>query len=207
MAMTLTTQNTVLGALQPKETTARLVSTLFTVILGTILLTISAKISVPVWPVPVSLQTMAVAGIAGAFGWRIGLATVGLYLFQGLMGLPVFISGGGPAYLLGPTGGFLIGFLPMTFVIGLAADRGVSSSFFKLFAAMVAGGAVMFLLGFAWLALMAGSAGWIDQSNVLASAFEKAVAPFIVWDLLKMAFAALTVYGGWQFVKGRKAKS
>lgn len=205
MAMTLTTQNTVLGALQPKDTTARWASALFTIVLGTILLTISAKLSVPTWPVPVTLQTMAIAAIAGAFGWRIGLATVSLYILQGFVGLPVFATGSGPAYILGPTGGFIVGWLPMTLLIGYAADRGASSNFFKLFAAMVAGGTIMFALGFGWLALMAGAAGWIDQTNVLASAFEKAVAPFIVWDLLKMAFAALTVYGGWQLVKGRKS--
>jgi len=67
------------------------------------------------------------------------------------------------------------------------------------------GDAVSFLLGFVWLIAMAGSASWIDQSNVIVSAFAKAVQPFVIWDLLKMALAALTVAGAWQLVKSRQA--
>src|SRR5690606_7609568 len=120
-----------------------------------------------------------------------------LYLAEGAMGLPVFATGGGIAYLVGPTGGFLVGFLVMAAIIGFAADRGASGRPFTLFAAMLVGNAVMFLLGFAWLVAMAGAAQWVDQSNIVGSAFAKAVQPFIVWDMLKMAFAALTVTGLW----------
>ncbi|HWU19767.1 MAG TPA: biotin transporter BioY [Devosia sp.] len=197
MAVTLTTPNTLLGVFQPKGDTAKLVSSLATVVLGTLLLTICAKINVPVWPVPVTLQSFAVAALAAAFGARIGVATVALYLVEGALGLPVFATGGGLAYLMGPTSGFLFGFLVMAAIIGFAADRGASGKPLTLFAAMLAGGAVMFALGFAWLLAMAGQAGWLDQANVVASAFAKAVQPFIIWDILKMALAALTVTGIW----------
>ncbi len=197
MAVTLTTPNTLLGVFQPKGDTAKLVSSLATVALGTLLLTICAKINVPVWPVPVTLQSFAVAALAAAFGARIGVATVALYLVEGALGLPVFATGGGLAYLMGPTSGFLFGFLVMAAIIGFAADRGASGKPLTLFAAMLAGGAVMFALGFAWLLAMAGQAGWLDQTNVVASAFAKAVQPFIIWDILKMALAALTVTGIW----------
>lgn len=204
MAVTMTTPNTVLGALLPREGAARLVGNLLTIVLGTVALTIAAKINVPVWPVPVTLQTFAVAALAAAFGWRIGVATVALYILEGMSGLPVFATGGGPAYILGPTGGFIVGWLPMAYIIGLATDSGASGKPLPLFGAMLLGNAVMFVLGFAWLLLMGASAAWIDQSNLVASAFEKAVQPFIVWDILKMALAALTVSGVWSLVR-RKA--
>ncbi len=197
MAVTLTTPNTLLGVFQPKGDTAKLATNVLTVVLGTLLITAAAKINVPVWPVPVTLQSFAIAALAAAFGMRIGLATVALYLAEGAMGLPVFATGGGAAYLVGPTGGFLLGFLVMAGVIGFAADRGASGRPFTLFGAMLVGNAIMFALGFAWLVAMAGAAQWVDQSNVVGSAFARAVQPFIVWDILKMAFASLTVTGLW----------
>jgi biotin transport system substrate-specific component len=203
MAVTLTTPNTLLGLYQPKGEVAKLASNIATVVLGTLLITLCAKINVPVWPVPVTLQGFAIAALAAAFGMRIGVATVGLYLLEGAMGLPVFATGGGLVYLVGPTGGFLLGFLALAAIVGFAADRGASGKPLALFGAMLLGDAVMFVLGFAWLAVMAGQAGWIDQTNVLGSAFAKAVQPFIVWDILKMALATLTVTGAWNLFAKR----
>ncbi len=204
MAIALTTPNTLFGALQPRAGLARLVAVPLAIVLGTLLITLAAKISVPVWPVPVTLQSMAVAGLAAAFGWRIGVATVALYLIEGMAGLPVFASGGGAAYLMGPTGGFLLGYLPMAYLIGRASDAGASRNALRLGLAMLAGEAVLLACGYAWLVALSGGAGWIDQSNVLLSAFEKAVAPFIVWDLLKLAFAGLTVSGLWTLLSPRR---
>jgi len=202
MAVTLTTPNTLLGVFQPKGDAAKLASNLATVVLGTLLITLAAKINVPVWPVPVTLQSFAIAGLAAAFGLRIGVATVALYLLEGALGLPVFATGGGLPYLMGPSGGFLLGFLVMAFIIGYAADRGASSKPFALFGAMLLGDVALFAIGFAWLLLLSGNAAWVDQSNVLASAFEGAIRPFVLWDILKMALAALTVTGAWNvFVK------
>ena len=203
MAVTLTTPNTLLGLYQPKGDAAKLASNLATVVLGTLLITICAKINVPVWPVPVTMQGFAIAALAAAFGMRIGVATVGLYLLQGAFGLPVFATGGGLAYLVGPTGGFLLGFLALAAIVGYAADRGASGKPLALFGAMLLGDAVVLVLGFAWLVVMAGQAGWIDQSNVVASAFAKAVQPFIVWDILKMALATMTVTGAWGLLSKR----
>lgn len=203
MAVTLTTPNTLLGVFQPKGDAARLASNLATVVLGTLLITICAKINVPVWPVPVTLQGFAIAALAAAFGLRIGVATVALYLLEGAVGLPVFATGGGLAYLVGPTGGFLIGFLVMAAIIGYAADKGASGKPLTLFAAMVAADAVLLVLGFVWLLTLSGSAGWIDQNNVVASAFAGAIQPFVIWDILKMALAALTVTGAWNILAKR----
>lgn len=202
MAVTLTTPNTLLGVFQPRGDAARRASNLATVVLGTLLITVCAKINVPVWPVPVTLQTFAVAALAAAFGLRIGVATVALYLLEGAMGLPVFATGGGLAYILGPSGGFLIGFLLMAAIIGYAADRGASGRPLTMFVAMLAGDAALFVIGFVWLLALSGQAGWIDQTDVVGSAFARAVQPFIIWDVLKLALAALAVTGVWSlFVK------
>ena len=203
MAVTLTTPNTLLGTFQPKSDVAKLATNLATVVLGTLVITIAAKINVPVWPVPVTLQSLAIAALAAAFGARIGVATVALYLAQGAMGLPVFATGGGLPYLMGPTGGFLLGFLFMAGIIGFAADRGASAKPMTLFGAMLVGEAVLLALGFAWLLTLSGQAQWIDQTNVVASAWAGAVQPFLVWDVLKMALAALTVTGAWSLL-GKK---
>jgi biotin transport system substrate-specific component len=197
MAVTLTTPNTLLGAFQPRGSVAKLATNAAIVLLGTMLITAAAKVNVPVWPVPVTLQSFAIAALAAAFGMRIGVATVAAYLLEGAFGLPVFATGGGLPYLVGPTGGFLIGFLAQAAIIGYAADRGASDRPFTLFGAMLVATAVLYAFGFAWLVAMAGQAAWVDQTNVVASAFAKAVQPFVVWDVLKMAFATLTVTGLW----------
>lgn len=211
MALTLTTPNTVLGVLSPKSQSARLVLNLVTVVLGTVLLTVAAKISVPVLPVPVTLQSLAVAIIAAAFGWRIGVATVALYIAEGLSGLPVFASGGGIGYLMSPSFGFIVGWLVMAYIIGRAADLGASGRIVLLFGAMVLGNAVSFAFGFTWLLVVAnviiqtGSAlpGWLDATNLVGTAWAGAVAPFITWDVLKMAFAALSIVGIWKILPKR----
>jgi len=211
MALTLTTNNTVLGALSPKGETARLATSLATVVLGSLLLWASAKISVPITPVPVSLQSFAVAVLAAAFGWRIAVSTLLLYIAEGLAGLPVFAYGGGIQYLLSPSFGFILGFVPMAFIIGLAADRGLSGKVLPLFGAMLLGDAVAFAFGFSWL-LAAGniilSTGaalprWLDAANLLGTAFDGAVKPFVLWDVVKMAFGAITVAGLWQVARKR----
>jgi biotin transport system substrate-specific component len=93
-------------------------------VIGSILLTISAKIQVPFWPVPMTIQTFVVLVLGVAYGWRLAGATVLLYLAQGALGLPVFAAGGGLAYMAGPTGGYLVGFLLAALVVGWLAERG-----------------------------------------------------------------------------------
>lgn len=205
MATTIASSNTLFGALRPRSGAARLIAGVAIAFIGSIVLTASAKISVPVWPVPVTLQTMAVAALAAAFGTRLGLATVLLYIAQGLAGLPVFAgAAAGPAYLMGPTGGFILGFIPMALIVGYAADRGWSRNIFTLGAVMILADAVLFAFGFAWLLALSGQAGWIDTSNVLLSAYKGAVEPFIIWDIVKMAFGAMTIWAGWAVLRNRR---
>lgn len=211
MAETSTTPNTVLGVLLPRAGSTRLLAHLATIVLGALLLTLAAKVSVPVLPVPVSLATFAVAALAAAFGWRIGVATVALYIAQGLAGLPVFTFGGGWSYLLSPSFGFILGYLPMAWIIGLAADRGLTRNALALFGAMLLADAVVFAFGFAWLlavaALITGSGGtlpaWLAGGDLVAAAYAGAVEPFLLWDVLKMALAALTASGLWAMLRRR----
>jgi biotin transport system substrate-specific component len=202
MALPLTTSNTVLGALAPSSAGTRLAGTLLAVVGGTLLLTLSAKVNVPVWPVPVTLQTFAVAALAAGFGWRIGVATVALYIVEGLAGLPVFAgAASGPAYLLGPTGGFIVSWLLMAAIIGRAADAGLSRKPVQMFGFMLLADAVQFVVGFGWLVAVLAAMKGVGPDAVLASAYKGAIEPFVIWDVLKMALAALTVAGCWTLIR------
>jgi len=202
MAETLTTPNTVLGALLPAARGTRLATQIGAVILGTVALTVAAKIQVPVWPVHITLQSMVVAILAGALGWRLGVATVALYIAEGLAGLPVFSTGGGIGYVLSPSFGFIVGWLPMAFIAGFAAEK-AKGRILPMALGFLAANAVSFALGFAWLMVVAnmvlGAGGtlpaWLASGDLLTVAWNGAVQPFILWDVLKMVFAALTVAG------------
>ena len=204
MATTYSTPNTLLGSLGANARPMHLVGAVAVVVFGTLLLAASAHVRIPFIPVPATLQSMTVALIAAAFGARLGVATIALYIVEGLSGLPVFTNGAGPAYVFSPTFGFILGWLPMAYFIGRAADHGLSRRILPLFAIMLASDALSFVFGYLWLVAMSAGAVWIDQANVLASAFDIAVKPFLIWDLLKIAFAAVTIAGGWQLMRTLK---
>jgi biotin transport system substrate-specific component len=213
MAATMTTPNTVLGVLLPREGAARLAANIVTVVIGSLILAAAANIKIPLQPVVINLTTLAVAILAASFGWRIAVATVALYIAEGLAGLPFFANGGGWGYVLSPSFGFIVGYLPMAFIIGWAADRGASASAIRLFGWMLVADAVVFSFGFAWLLVVASlilqSGGalpaWLSSGDLLTVAWNGAVQPFILWDVLKMAFAAVTVAGLWTLLKRKSA--
>jgi biotin transport system substrate-specific component len=182
----------------PEQAVSRAAAEVGLIVFGTILLTLSAKFQVPFWPVPMTLQTGVVALLAAAYGLRLGVATVLLYLVEGAAGFPVFAAGGGLAYLAGPTGGFLIGFIPAAAVIGWAAER--MKNPIALFVAMIAGDAVVFLLGFAWLAWFAAMSSGSTGIGA-AAAFTNGVAKFVLGDLVKLALAAALVSAGARLVR------
>ena len=120
-----------------QNTQSQIIKSLFVIFLGSIILTISAKIKVPFYPVPMTMQTFVVVLIGVTLGWKLGLATVFAYLFEGAIGIPVFAGtpekGLGFAYLMGPTGGYLFGFLVATYVAGsFKYDNCFDSQKFKL---------------------------------------------------------------------------
>ena len=161
-------------------------------IAGTIVMAIAAKIQVPFFPVPMTLQTLAVFLISAAFGRNLAVATMVLYIIEGLFGLPVFAGfEAGPAYMAGPTAGYLAGFVVAAFVIGSSADMGWSRNVLKIGGAMVLGAALIFALGFAWLSTLIGA----------EKAFQFGVVPFALADLVKIAIAALVVSGIWKVWK------
>ena len=180
------------GRFIPDEGAARIVALAGFAVLGSLILWASAKVSVPFWPVPMTLQTGAVAMIGAAYGWRLGLATVVLYLMEGAAGLPVFQGGGGLAYLAGPTGGFLIGFALAAALVGWFAERGFDRNPVKLFGAMLVADAIVFALGLLWLGTVI---GW--DKPVL----QLGLYPFILGDLVKMALAAGIVSAGATLVR------
>ncbi len=189
-----TTMRPLVSLALPEKGTARLAAQVFLAIGGTLLLTVSAKTKVFLGPVDISLQTLAVLLIASAFGMRLAVATLVLYMAQGAMGLPVFQSspekGVGIAYMLGTTGGYLAGFVAMAAIAGWAADRGFDRNPFKLFGAFMAAEVVMMAMGFAWLALLIGA----DK------AWQFGVVPFVVGDLIKVALAASLVPAIWSIL-------
>lgn len=150
--------------------------------LGVAILTASAKISIPFWPVPMTLQTLAVMGLAVTLGVRGAVAVVMAYLAAGAMGLPVFTGtperGIGLAYMVGPTGGYLLGYVVAAALVGsLAAGRG----FWGRFAAMLIGMVPVYALGAAWLAM------YVPVEKIWAAG----VAPFLLGDFLKIALLAV----------------
>jgi biotin transport system substrate-specific component len=163
---------------------------------GSLLLTISAKAQVPFWPVPMTMQTAVVIALGAAFGLRLGVATVALYLAEGLLGAPVFAGlGAGPAYMAGPTGGYLVGFLAAAMLVGALAERGWDRSGLRLVTAMTIGHAVIFAFGFAWMAYLFGA----------QKAFALGVAPFWLATILKTGLAAAVVAAGWKLVERIRA--
>jgi biotin transport system substrate-specific component len=177
---------------------SRVVRNIALLVLGCALLWVSAKVKVPFWPVPMTLQTFAVMAIAAAYGARLGVATVIAYLAAGMAGLPVFTNTppemAGPAYLLGPTGGFLIGFIAAAFIVGYAADRGWDRSVPKLLVAMVTADAVVFALGLAWLGMAVPALGYSW------GLIEAGLFPFLLGDLLKVLIAALAIPAAWRLL-------
>jgi biotin transport system substrate-specific component len=165
-------------------------------VLGTIVITISAKINVPMWPVPMTMQTFAILVIAMAYGARLGGATVALYLAEGAAGLPVFAGGGGLAYMAGPTGGYLAGFLMSAIVVGLLAERGWSRNWLLTLLAMTLGTAIIFVPGVAWLATLIGT----------REAIAGGLTPFIWGSVFKIALGAAVMPFAWSLVGVRAGR-
>ena len=150
---------------------------------GTVLLTISAKVQVPFWPVPMTMQTFVIFLIGMTYGVRLSFVTVALYLFEGAAGLPVFASGGGIAYLTGPTAGYLYGMLLASVVISYLADLGFSKTYFKSFISLTIGSIIIFAVGIIYLGSIIGY-----QKAIVAG-----LLPFIPSELFKIALAVALI--------------
>ena len=162
-----------------------------TVVICSLLLILSAKIKVDLYPVPMTLQPLAVLMIAMLCGRNISVAAVSLYLFQGMIGIPVFAYGGGLPYLLGPTGGFLFGFLFASIIIGEFADRGWGKYLAKSIVAMLIGLIVIYVCGIIQLSFLKG----------FDFAIINGLRPFILGDLYKLILAAFLLPQIWKLIK------
>lgn len=160
---------------------------------GTALLALSAKVNLPLPYVPMTLQTLVVLMLGAAYGWRLGCATVIAYLAEGAMGLPVFAGPvGGLAPLVGPTAGYLFGFVAAAFVTGWLGERGWDRNMAFLFAAMMIGHAVILATGFAWLAYGIGLG--------TSKAWLVGLLPFLAGSVVKSALGATLLPAAWRLV-------
>ena len=162
---------------------------------GTAIIAISAKIQIPFWPVPMTMQTLAIVVIAMAFGARLGLVTLALYLLEGAVGLPVFAGtpekGIGLPYMLGPTGGYLVGFVAAAWLAGWLAEKGWDRTFLKATAVNFLATAVVFVFGLAWLIPMFG----------FAKSIAVGVTPFLVSSAFKIALGGALLPAAWSLVR------
>jgi len=165
------------------------------VVAGVLALAIAAKIKVPMWPVPITMGTFAVLTIGAAYGPRLGLATMAAYLVVGALGFDVFAGSSAEAfgltYMMGGTGGYLLGYVLATLALGWAARRGMDRSFGGMALAMLIGTVLIYVPGLLWLGQLY---GW-DQP-ILAWG----LTPFLLGDAIKLALAALLVPAVWKLV-------
>jgi biotin transport system substrate-specific component len=157
---------------------SKIIKSVFLALVGTVLLAISSKIKIPFYPVPMTMQTLVILVLGILLGWKLGLATVALYLFEGIIGLPVFSGspekGIGLIYFTGPTMGYLIGFLLAVYFAGKFDFKG---SFFTKFLQLVFSVSFIYILGILWLGILI---GWGKPL------FQLGVQPFLLAELFKI---------------------
>jgi len=164
-------------------TQTKLVKSLVVIVLGSIALTISAKIKIPFYPVPMTMQTFVVLFLGISFGYKVGLATVGLYLIEGIAGFPVFSNspekGVGIVYFTGPTMGYLIGFLTACY---MASKIKVNDSFLIILTKLIIATSTIYILGLIWLGTLI---GW-DKP-----VFSLGAKPFLLAEIFKILILTL----------------
>lgn len=196
-ASSLASPSTLVGLLWPSRDDARFTALRAAVLMiaGTALLTISAKVQVPLPYVPLTLQTLVVLMIGASYGWRLGGATVALYLAEGAMGLPVFANTpplpAGIGYFMSPTGGFLFGFLAAAVATGYMAERGWDRSLLRVIVMMAVGHALIFAFGLAQLSL----------AMPFAKAWTLGASPFVAATVVKTALAAALMHAAWSAMR------
>ena len=164
---------------------SKLLKYVFLALIGSIILAVSSKIKIPFYPVPMTMQTLIVLVIGVGFGWKLGLATISLYLFEGIIGLPVFSGtpekGIGLVYFTGPTMGYLIGFLVAAYISGkFNYDNNLVKNFLKLMLAT----SFIYILGMSWLGSLI---GW-DKPI-----FQLGAQPFLLAELFKILIATFAI--------------
>jgi len=184
-------------AFGPSQGTALRVKQAVMVVLGIMALAIMAKVKVPMWPVPITMGTFAVLTIGATYGPRLGLTTILGYMIIGALGFDVFAGStaetAGLTYMMGGTGGYLVGYVLATLALGFAARAGWDRSVLLMAAALLVANALIYLPGVAWLSVL-------YEGKTLAWAVEVGLVPFLIGDALKLGLAALLVPGLWKLI-------
>lgn len=166
------------------------------VVLGSLFIALTAQITITLSLVPITGQTFGILLIAAMFGRYRGTASVLLYLSEGAMGLPVLAGAtGGWIHFVGPTGGYLIGFIGAAYVVGLLSEKGWDRRFTTTILAMLLGNSVVYLFGLLWL------------TRFVDDVFITGLNPFILGDTLKLLLATLLLPSGWKLLALSKGKS
>ncbi|KUF09007.1 biotin transporter BioY [Pseudoponticoccus marisrubri] len=194
--MNLTMNRNVLAeAFGANEGTALRVKQALLVVLGIAALAVAAKIRVPMWPVPITMGTFAVLTVGAAYGPRLGLVTILGYMLVGALGFDVFAGSSaeaaGLSYMMGGTGGYLVGYVAAVAALGMLARAGWDRSVGKMAAAMLLGNVLIYAPGLVWLGMLY---GW--DKPIL----EWGLTPFLVGDAIKLALAALILPAAWKLV-------
>ena len=194
MALALTNK-VLVEAVAPREGTQLLVKQAALVLLGIAVLAIAAKIKVPMWPVPITMGTFAVLTVGAAYGARLGLVTILGYMIVGALGFDVFAGSSaeayGLSYMMGGTGGYLLGYVMATVALGWFAQAGWDRSAGKMALAMLAGNVIIYVPGLTWLGMLY---GW--DKPIL----QWGLTPFLIGDALKLALAAALLPALWKLV-------
>ena len=173
------------------EQQVSIIGKLIFLLLGVAVLSLSAHLKVPFYPVPMTLQTLVVLLIGMSYGLHLGGATILSYLLLGAFGAPVFSGGVGFVYLVGPTGGYLVGFFVAAAVLGFLTERGMGQNWVTSAVLAVIGTVIIYALGLSWLTSIIG--------------FEKAVQfglmPFVFGDCLKMVIVTLSIPLAWKLLE------
>jgi len=166
------------------------------VLTGSLLIALAAQVSVPFFPVPMTLSTLAVLIVGLTFGSRMGATTLLAYLAEGAMGLPVFANGMNGASLVGPTAGFLYGYVGMAWLAGLAVEKGLARGVVSTAICGIVVSALLYIPGLAWPAAVMG--------KTVPELWAYWMAPFLIGDAVKAVIAAMVVYGGWKALEARR---
>jgi biotin transport system substrate-specific component len=170
-------------------------------VFGSLLVAAAAQITVPMWPVPMTLQTLAVLGIGAAYGARLGAATLGLYALEGAVGLPFFAGGKSGLfdskldYLLPASSmGYVVGFILAAYLVGKLVETGWANTLFKSALATLAGAAVLYVPGVIWLGVWASTTGIVPEGQTaVQAALSWGLYPFLIGDAVKAVIAGLAV--------------
>ena len=201
MNKTVALQSTIASLIWPNRSSSldmRIIRGVILAIIGSFVVAALAQISVPLWPVPITGQTFGVLIVGMALGSKLGMLSLTLYMLEGICGLPVFANfSSGAGVIVGPTGGYIIGFIFAAGAIGYLAERKWDRSILSTALAMLIGNIILYIPGLIWLGLFFAGLGKPDplEASIVAGLF-----PFLIGDVLKLALAALLFPTAWRYI-------